>query len=264
MNLKEKIEGVAEELDGKMGVAIKNLGTGEECLLNADESFYFASVYKLPVLVELYRQVDEGRVSLDEKLVMTKYTWRRGSGVLKELTPGLEMTVRDYRTMMMVISDNIAAQITAGLVRDNNTNESMKELGLKGTIVGRSWMPGREGNVTHPRDMMILLEKIHRVEAASKGSCDEILALMKRCQTGGNRIWKYLPRDRVEVAHKTGTVKGVVNDVGIVYPKNRDPYIICVFTKGIAGWEKGSQFVADGEEAIAKVSKAAYEEFVCQ
>jgi len=59
-------------------------------------------------------------------------------------------------------------------------------------------------------------------------------------------------------------VKGVVNDVGIVYPKDKDPYIVCVFTKGIAGWEKGLQFVADGEEAIAKVSKAAYEEFVCQ
>lgn len=53
-----------------------------------------------------------------------------------------------------------------------------------------------------------------------------------------------------------------MNDVGIVYPKDNDPYIVCVFTKGIAGWEEGWEFVEDGEEAIAKVSKAAYEEFV--
>jgi beta-lactamase class A len=112
--------------------------------------------------------------------------------------------------------------------------------------------------------MMRLLEKIHGGEAASRDSCDEILALMKRCQTGGNRILKYLPRDKVEVAHKTGTVKGVVNDVGIVYPKDKDPYIVCVFTKGIASCEEGWEFVEDGEEAIAKVSKAAYEEFVCK
>lgn len=257
MTLKEEIDEAAEGLEGTMGIAIKNLETGEEYLLNADETFYFASVYKLPVLVELHRQVEEGKVSLDEKLVMTKYAWRGGSGVLKELTHGLEMTVRDYSTLMMIVSDNIAAQMMAGLVRNQNTNRTMRELGLEGTLVGGSWVPGKEGNVTTPRDMMKLLEKVYRGEAASRESCDEMISLMKKCQTGENRISRYLPRDTVEVAHKTGTVKGVVNDVGIVYPKDKDPYIVCVFTKDIDVDDP----TPIGEEAIAKISKTAYDHF---
>ncbi|GAH39574.1 unnamed protein product, partial [marine sediment metagenome] len=82
----------------------------------------------------------------------------------------------------------------------------------------------------------------------------------KKCQTGNNRIWKYLPKDGVEVAHKTGTVNGVVNDVGIVFPKGKAPYILCVFTKDIVN-EGNREIVAIGEEAIAKVSKIAYEYF---
>jgi len=270
LNLESEIEKVAEGLEGELGAAVKHLGTGEEYLFNADESFYFASVYKLPVLVELYRQVEETKIDLNEELVITKYAWRGGSGVLKELTPGLEMTVRDYSTLMMIISDNLAAQICACLVRNEHTNNTMKELGLKNTVVGGSWIPHQEGNVTTPRDMMMLLEKIYKGEAASRGSCNEIIELMKKCQTGKNRIWKHLPKDGVEVAHKTGTISGVVNDVGIVFPKEGEPYIICVFTKDIKGWDKGYQAwsevggITQGEEAIAKVSKAVYEYFIKQ
>ena len=270
MSLESKIKEVSESLEGKLGVAVKHLGTGEEHLLNADESFYFASVYKLPVLVELYRQAEEGKVDLDEELLLTKYAWRGGSGVIKELSPGLKMKVRDYRTLMMIISDNVAAQICACLVRNENTNNTMKELGLKNTVVGGGWTPHKEGNVTTPRDMMVLLEKVYRGEAASRGSCTKIIELMKKCQTGENRIWKYLPRDRVEVAHKTGTISGVVNDVGIVFPKGCEPYVICVFTKDIKGWDKGYEKWAEGggitqgEEAIAKISKGAYDQFVKQ
>ncbi len=265
LSLEEEIEKVSEDLEGTLGVAIKDLGTGKEYLLNADEVFYFASVYKLPVLVELYRQVEEEKVDLNEKLLMTRYAWRGGSGVLKELSPGLEMTVRDYRTLMMLISDNISAQICAGLVRNGNTNNTMKELGLDNTVVGGSWIPNKDGNVTTPQDIMLLLEKIYNGEAASKDSCDEIIELMKKCQTGQSRISKYLPRNEVEVAHKTGTISGVVNDAGIVFPKGSNPFIICVFTKFIKGWEGGyaewekGGGIEQGEEAIAKISKAAYD-----
>ena len=268
LSLKAKIEKISESLEGTLGVAVKNLRTGEEYLFNADESFYFASVYKLPVLVQLYHQVENGKIDLDEKLMMTKYAWRGGSGVLKELTPGLEMTVRDYRTLMMAISDNVAAQICACLVRNENTNNTMKELGLKNTIVGHSWIPNQAGNVTTPRDMMVLLEKIYKGEAASKNSCNEIVELMKKCHTGGNRIRKYLPKDDVKVAHKTGTISGVVNDVGIIFPKENEPFIVCVFTKGIKGWDDGYAKWAEGggitkgEEAIAKVAKNAYDHFI--
>jgi beta-lactamase class A len=296
--MKVQIEKIAEDLEGTMGVAVKNLGTGEEVTLNGDELFQLASVFKVPVIVTLYREVDAGNIRLDDKVEMTHYSKVPGSGVLRELTPGLELTIRDYRALMMLISDNTATDTVVEAVGKDNVNKTMLELGLKDTKIStcREILFGYLGlddvdpekwtidlwddkikkireeayqfpketklkniNLTTPRDMMRLLEKIHGGKAASRCSCDEILALMKRCQTGGNRIWRYLPRDRVDVAHKTGTVNGVVNDAGIVFPKDGDPYIICVFTKDIEAESGG--YVSIGEEAIAKVSKIAYDRY---
>ena len=226
---------------------------------------------------------------------MTNYARVPGSGIIKELTPGLEMTVRNYSTLMIIISDNTATDMIVDLLGKEKINNTMIELGLKETrvttcreilfeILGlcdvdpKEWTidfwnetekkmreekskpsekPRRKfDNVSTPLEMMKLLEKIYRGEAASRESCDEIMALMKRCRTGQNRISKHLPIDDIELAHKTGTISGVVNDVGIVFPKDKEPYIICVFTKEIEG-----EHVPIGEEAIAKASKIVYECF---
>jgi len=277
MGLKEKIEEVAEGLEGTLGVAVKHLGTGEEVLINGDDFFPLASALKVPVLITLYRQVDERKISLDEKLVMTEDAKVPGGGILQHLTPGLEMVVRDYGTMMMMISDNTATVMLIDLVGRENINETMRRLGLKTNImVSRERFHGkirqsrqdRESqlvNMMTPRGMMALLEKLYRGEVASRSSCDDIIDLMKRCQTGENRLRKYLPRDEVEVANKTGTmvtrktgiVYTAVIDVGIVFPKERDPYIICGFSKELSEND-------DGEEAIATVSKFVYEHFISE
>jgi beta-lactamase class A len=232
-----------------------------------------------------------GKVSLHEKLVMTEYSRVPGSGIIRQLTPGLEMTIRDLRTLMMMISDNTATDMIVDLVGKENVNETMLQLGLENTNIstcreilfetaglsdisridrtyklyyektqkrkeekGPRKVERTLSNTTTPRDWKILLEKVYRGEAASRNSCDDIIDLMKRCQTGANRLRKYLPRDEVEVAHKTGTVRGVVNDVGIVFPKEKEPYVICGLSKELAD-------NSDGEEAIATVSKIVYEYF---
>ena len=307
MSLKERIEEVAEGLRGTLGVAVKNLGTGEKALVKGNTLFQLASVFKVPVIVTLYRQADAGKINLDDYIEMTDYARVPGSGVLRELTPGLKLKVRDYRTLMMMISDNTATDTIVNLVGKDNVNDTMLELGLQKTKISscrdllfdfiglgdvvpenrtiQLWeetvkkmlertpsqpprAKGKADNVSTPGEMMMLLEMIYKGEAASKGACDEIIGLMKKCQTGENRIWKYLPREKVELAHKTGTVRGVVNDAGIVFPKNGDPYIICAFAKDLVS--KGpesmtsqamAEATANGEEAIAKVSKIVYEHF---
>lgn len=200
------------------------------------------------------------------------------------------MSGRDYRTLMMMISDNTATDMIVDLLRKENINETMRRLRLRKTTImicreilfalarlgdippeertieifneriqRRTYQGLRKintewGNVSTPRDLTLLLEKIYKGEVSSRSSCDEIIALMKRCQTGANRIWKYLPRREVEVAHKTGSVRHVVNYVGIVFPKEKEPYILCCFTKGLST-------NSEGEEVIAKVSKIVYEHF---
>jgi len=90
MSLSELIREPVEAFDGKLGVSVKHLGTGEAASLNGDELFPTASVFKVPVIVELYRQVDAGAISLDEKVTLLERDKVPGSGILRELGEGLE------------------------------------------------------------------------------------------------------------------------------------------------------------------------------
>jgi beta-lactamase class A len=291
MSVKERFEKISNELNGTLGVALKYLETGEEIVINGDILFPFASVFKVPVIVTLYWRVEEGKIGLEEKVPMTAFSRVPGSGVLKDLTPGLMLSVRDYRSLMMLISDNTAADMIVDLVGKDNVNDFMHKLWLEKTNIttcreilfelgGLANVPNEDRTieryklemkqmsssrpriepistrgVTTPKEMLGLLEKICRAQAVSRSSCDEIIDLMKLCQTGENRIRKYLPSDLVKIAHKTGTVRGVVNDTAIIYPNGREPYILCCFTKGLLENK-------EGEEAIANVSKIAYDYYI--
>lgn len=292
MTLKGILEEAAAGFDGRLGVAVRHLGTGESASLNGDELFPTASVFKVPVIVELYRQVEVGAASLDEEVILGEGDKVPGSGILKELSPGLAVTLLDLASLMMILSDNTATDLTVEKVGLDNVNATLRRLGLERTkvvadcrdilfdLIGLddipdeektlglfeerarsaplegSWSLGvDENNVTTPSEMLRLLEMIVDGEAASRESCDAILKTMSRCQTGGYRISKYLPQDRIEFAHKTGSLPGVRNDAGVVTLRdNGERYILSCFTK-----EAADNFAA--EEAIAKVSKGVYDHF---
>ena len=292
MALLESIKEAADGFEGRLGVAVKHLGTGEAASLNGDELFPTASVFKVPVIVELYRQVEAGAVSLDEKVALREEDKVPGSGILKELSPGLMVTLCDLVSLMMILSDNTATDLLVEKVGMENVNANLRRLGLektrvvadcrdilfdliglndlpdeektvdlfrekaRGEPIGGSWSLGVEENdVTTPNEMLRLMEMIVEGEAATQESCDAILETMGRCQTGGYRISKYLPKEKVEVANKTGSLPGVRNDVGVVtLIDSGDRYILSCFTK-----EAADDFEA--EEAIAKVSKNVYDHF---
>ena len=292
MTLLERIREAAEGFEGVLGVSVKHLGTGEAASLNGGELFPTASVFKVPVIVALYRQVDAGAVSLDEKVVLREEDKVPGSGILKELSPGLEITLRDLVTLMMIVSDNTATDLVVERVGLENVNATLRRLGLERTrvvadcrdilfdliglndlpdeektldlfreraraaVLKGSWSLGVENNdVTTPDEMLRLLEMIVEGEAASRESCDAILETMSRCQTGSYRIGKYLPREKVEIAHKTGSLPGIRNDAGVVtLLDGGDRYIISCFTREAAD-------VYAAEEAIARASKAVYDHF---
>ena len=292
MVLVERIREAAETFDGVLGVSVRHLGTGEEASVNGDELFPTASVFKVPVLVELYRQVDSGRMDLDEKILLLEKDMVPGSGILKELSEGLVLSVRDLINLMMTLSDNTATDIITEKVGLENVKAMLGDLGFEKTkivadcrdilfdLVGLndvpdeektmelyreatsasvsrgSWSLGVEGNdVTTPDEMTRLLGMIAEGEAASRGSCDAILEIMGRCQTGGYRLPKYLPSGAVKIAHKTGSLPGIRNDCGVVTLKESgESYVISCFTKGAGD-------VYGAEEAIAKASKNVYDYF---
>jgi beta-lactamase class A len=292
MTLYNEIVKETKGFEKVLGVGVKHLDTGEEVGFNGDELFPTASVFKVPVIVELYRQVEAGKIRLDDRLVLKDSEKVPGSGILKELTEGLEVTVKDLSRLMMILSDNTATDMIVERVGKENVNAAMRRLGLRNTLVVAdcrdllfdlvgenslpdeektldlylklakagatkgSWSLGTERNdVTTPVEMNKLLGYIVEGTAAGRTSCDAILATMEKCQTGEYRVPKYLPAEKVRMQRKTGSLPGIRNDVGVItILATGERYCISCFTKG-------AEDVFAAEEAIARVSRNVYQYF---
>ncbi len=230
----KKVHAIAAELDGILGIAVKNLETGETFSYNEDGVFTQASAIKVEILYEVFKQARQGRFALDDPLTMEKKDVTPGSGVLQKLTPGsVTLSIIDYATLMITESDNTATNMMIDLVGMKNVNQTVRDLGLTETKLQRkmidteAWMQNRE-NISTPNEAVNLLEIIYRASDLDRESCEEMLRIMSIPKH--SRIRPLLPRG-VRVAHKTGSVRGVVCDVGIVYLKN-SPFVIA----GMVNW----------------------------
>ena len=124
------IEDFTAQTDGIVGVAAKHIETGERVSHNADTVFFTASTLKVPLLVELYRQVDAGLIDVNQRINLADALRVPGSGVLKELSSGFQPTVHDLAMLMIIISDNTATDILYNKVGGDNINDTMRQLGL--------------------------------------------------------------------------------------------------------------------------------------
>ncbi|UCD46200.1 MAG: serine hydrolase [Candidatus Bathyarchaeota archaeon] len=226
-------------------------------------------------------------------MVLTGSDLVPGSGILKVLSEGLTLSIRDLIELMMVLSDNTATDLLTERVGLDNVNATLKQLGLEKTTVvadcrdilfdlvdlddvpdgektldlynemagkstrGATWSLGIEDNdVTTPNEMTKLLEMIVKGKAASRESCDAILETMQRCQTGGYRIPKYLPRGELTLARKTGSLPGIRNDCAVItFRESGETYILSCFTSE-------AKDVYAAEQTIADVSKYVYDYIV--
>ncbi len=283
------VDTAISEVQGVVGVAAKHLETGVEIRHNPDMVFFTASTFKVPVLVELYRQVDQGKIAPDERIEFMDEMRTLGGGVLKQISAGLQPTIRDLAMLMIIISDNTATDILYNMVGRDNLNNAMRELGLAKTqvpmntrellysIVGldtndpthtfqmasdllslQKLLMDSDGyseeksDVSSPDDMSRLLEMIYRGEVLSNSSREGALDIIKRQQL--NNVIPLLLPPGTEVAHKTGSYPTVRCDVGIVYSPS-GPYTVAIMAKQLTG------NVLSIDLSLAAVSKAIYDNF---
>lgn len=255
--IEERLHLLADEFPAVIGLALRDLATGREVLINPDEIFPAASVIKVGVLVELVRAAGEGRLRLDERIVVTPADRVGGDGVLTHLDDPVSMTLKDLANLMTVASDNVAANICLERVGMNRVNALFRELGLEHTTIARKMMDDAaaragEENVTTPRELMKLLSVLHECERHSGRplTCEdaaEVLRVMRKPKD--EPIRRFLPPD-LAMAGKHGALDGAAADAAIVYLADR-PYVLAVMTKYLLG--------TDGEEIIARLSKVIYE-----
>jgi beta-lactamase class A len=244
---------IVARVDGVMGVCIRDLVTGETFSVRGDMVFTQASAIKLPILVELLRQVGEGKQDLESLVTMEAGDVVPGSGVLQQLTPGrVSMTLRDVATLMVTVSDNTATNMIIDRVGMANVNAMVARLGLSATKLQRkmqdrtAWSENRE-NLSTPDEQARILELLHKGGVLDEAGRKEVLRIISIPKSG--HIRPLLPPG-TRVAHKTGGLNGVVVDVGIVYLEDR-PFIVSAMGNWLAD-------TSEAENAISEIALIAY------
>jgi beta-lactamase class A len=138
--LRARIAAAARAAEGPVGVAVKHLESGVELAVNGDEPFPMASVFKLPVLVELFAKAKAGDLDWDDEIDVGPRDQHIGSGDLSYDydPPGIELSLRNVANLMMIESDNSAADICLRIAGVGDVNARMRALGLSGIRVDRS------------------------------------------------------------------------------------------------------------------------------
>ena len=270
--LEQRLNAALVKTSGTWGVSIKHVERKEFVGVRADEKFQMASVFKVPVLVELFQQVKDGKVSLDERVEWRNPELYFGSGLLVTLEPGLRPTVRDLATLMITISDNAATDLLCAKLGVANITVRMRALGLAKTSVDGGTRElilqalGLRGeayrNVTTATIRDVPWDRIADEVAQNRKrfleecpNCTtpaEMTLLLEKIVTGQaadkdatDQMLRILSRQQFNQRlprwvpgrfdHKTGTLNApvwVVNDAGILYLPGGEHVIISVFSRG--------------------------------
>src|SRR5512135_1066127 len=133
--LEAVVQKEAASVKGILGVWIRHVESGQTVGFNESRRFQLASVFKIPVLLTLFKGIDEGRFSLDDRIVLETRMKTYGSGLLADMKPGLNLAIQDLQLLMMARSDNTATDILYDLVTPAAIRAYMAQLGLKATTI---------------------------------------------------------------------------------------------------------------------------------
>ncbi|MGB3329210.1 MAG: serine hydrolase [Thermomicrobiales bacterium] len=276
-------------LGGLVGVAVHDFTTGQDFTFNAEDIFPTASTLKVPLLYTLFQQADAGAIDLGERITLRHADRVPGSGVLQHMDEGLQPTIRDCAELMIIVSDNWATDIIWNRLGKERVNATLAAIGMTNTALPltihelfsalaevdpadpatdydflrtylKDYNPSpnnpamafdARNDTSTPADMIHLLGLIDASTGITPESREAMLKIMKH-QNFTTIIQGRLPTDQgIEAAHKTGSLRGVKNDVGIVTsPKAH---------YAIAFMSRGQEDVPEVVDRMARVSRWVYD-----
>lgn len=225
--MKTNIHKVLKKSGHKASVAIEIDGTVLD--INGDEKMRAASVIKLPILLEGYRQIDEGKCSVNEKIAIGPKDKVDGSGVLSHLDSLTELSFADTLMLMTIVSDNTASNVAIKHIGFEAINQFCTDMGCTATVLGRYFMDTeamKKGldNTTTANDMLRLLKSIDEDGILTAESRQLVLETLKQQQFKTNLHGRIDEDGDVAIYSKSGGLPGVVNDVGIFELDGRKAY----------------------------------------
>lgn len=253
LQLRSMIRRDADHAPGLVAMEVRDLVTGYTSGFNADAVMPAASTIKIPVMVEVFKQMEEGRFDLNRRVELFEQDKDWGSGTLCDAPVGSTFPVSDLLTQMITVSDNTAANMLIRLVGRQRINETMADLGLHhtdlaGYIRTQEWSV-RQKLRTTPADMVRLLTDMAKHRLVDEWASRQMIEILEH-QEINTLLPEPLPE--IPIAHKTGSFDDTLDDVGIVYAAN-EPYVIAVLTTHLPSLPAGRRF-------IRKVSRVTYTE----
>lgn len=267
-SLEARLRPLIDAHKGEVAIAVKHLKTGESFAHRADEPMPSASLIKLPVMVEVYQQVQDGKLKLTDPITLKNSDKVPGSGILTaHFSEGATFPLVDTVRLMIAFSDNTATNLIIDKIGIPATAIRMESLGFPNTkLHSKSFkrettvFPERSAKFglgsTTAGEMVRLLEMLYAEKLVSPAASQAMLEHLKKCDDK-DKFPRFLPPGTV-VAHKTGSINEARTDAGIIYSPS-GPIALCVLTAK----NEDKSWVADnaGNRLCATVAREVFSHF---
>jgi beta-lactamase class A len=265
---RSEIEKLIRDSHADVAVVFRTLDGKQEIMIEPDAPFHAASTMKIPVMIELFAEAHDGKLRLDDPLLVKNEFHSIVDGSVYQLNSaddsdadiyksvGSTLTLRQLCEAMITRSSNLAANLLIERLGVANIQKAIVRLHADGMVLlrgvedSKAFQAGKN-NTTTARALQILLEAIATNKAGDAESCRAMMEILKR-QTFNEAIPAGLPAGTI-VAHKTGEITGVHHDAAIVMGPR--PFVLVILVKGIEARDKSSALMA----SITKVIYAGVE-----
>ena len=224
----EKLLDRLRALPGKVSLYYRRLDCDCEAIeYRSDLPLVAASVIKIPIMIEAFRQMEAGLLDGDRLIEVRPEHKMPSCGALTYMHDGLRVTVLDLVTLMIILSDNTATNLMIDLLGMENVNATLRAYGAEKTVLRRRLFDSAASargiqNTITAGEIGMLLEKLYRGEIVSPEASRRMLDILADQRLNG-KLPFFLD---CRIAHKTGEDDGITHDVGIICAAH--PFVLCV------------------------------------
>lgn len=249
--LKQELLGLMEQYPTvKPAIYVWDYDTQNFVNINANKSYATASIIKIPVLIDVFKSIEAGQISLNDTIPLTEYYRSEGSGSLQFKARDSEYTIDELANRMITESDNSATNMLMAKVGSmTDVNQSIRDWGLKNTFV-QTWLPDLGGtNRTTAIEMATMLYNIDENDSfLSEESRSRILNYMGHVHN--NRLIQAGLGAGSVFLHKTGDIGTMLGDAGIVIAPNGKKYLVVILANRPHNSVAGKDFIVHASEII--------------
>lgn len=254
-SLADEIDSIVAQYDSAIvSVSVLDMANNFEFHRDGDRLYHAASTMKVPVIVELFRQAEMGRFSLDDEILLknefrsivdgSPYSILDDSddAIYEQL--GQQMSLRQLSYQMITVSSNLATNLLIDLFSADSVQATSERLGtthmktIRGVEDLKAFDLGLSNQATS-RDLARLMERLRTGTAVSAKADSMILGILHD-QLFNAMIPSGLTKSS-KVAHKTGSITKIHHDAAIIYPENDDSYVLVIMVQGITDIDVSSE-----------------------